>query len=183
MKTVPLRYLILVIGAGLSLQGCESSQVRSYMSQLRCGMSLQQVQALSRFKVKPVGQHRLGGYRANIGRGAVWMEFGDGRLTTVTAQTISGLTSARLSPKKDLCTGQLTFFVSLEWPADLQGTDVYLDGQLAAENAKSGLVLEVREGEHVIRLERQGRAPIVKALALDESSRGDQWIDIDPVAR
>lgn len=166
----------------MSFHHCGDVQVRSYMDRLKCGMSLRQIEELSKFEIKPVGQHRLGGYRASIGRNAIWMEFSEGRLTSVTVQTISGLTSARLSPKRDLCTGQLTFFVSLEWPAELQDSNVYLDDRLVAENAKSGLVLEVRGGKHVIRLEKPGVASTIRTLALDESSRGDQWIDIQQIA-
>jgi hypothetical protein len=69
----------------------------------------------------------------NFGRNAVWIEFADGRLRSATAQTITGLTTARLSPKRDLCTGELTYFVSVEWVAELQEPDLYLDGELFAE--------------------------------------------------
>ncbi len=145
-------------------------------------MTLQEVKG-SAVEIEAVGEHRLGEYRANLGRNAVWLDFTDGSLRSATAQTITGLTSARLSPKKDLCTGELTYFVSLEWIAELQQPDVYLDGELVAEKAASGLVLEVSEGEHVIRLESPGILPVERRIVLDDSSFGDQWIDFENFER
>jgi hypothetical protein len=173
--------VFLMIGA--AAHGCERSEPDSYLGQLECGMTLEQVRRISEVQIKAVDKHRLGDYRANFGRNAVWLDFADGHLRSATAQTITGPTSARLSPKKDLCTGKLTYFVSVEWVAELQEPDVYLDGELAAEKATSGLVLEVSEGAHVIRLERAGIVPVERRIVLDEDSFGDQWIDIEDFER
>jgi hypothetical protein len=151
-------------------------------------MTLQEVSSISDAQIKPVGQHRLGNYRANFGRNAVWLEFAEDHLRSATAQTVTGLTSARLSPKKDLCTGGLSYFVSLSWVAELekfQKPDVYLDGELVAERAAAGIVLKVSDGEHVIRLESPGFVPVERRIVLDEASYGDQWVDfleVDPLA-
>lgn len=159
--------------------GCEGAQLRSYMEQLECGMTLQEVRRIADVQIVDVGEHRLGDHRASFDRDAVWLDFVEGRLRSATAQRITGLTSARLSPKRDLCTAELTYFVSVEWIAELRQPDVYLDGELVAEKAASGIVLEVGQGEHVIRLETPGIEPVEKRLVLDEESFGDQWIDFE----
>jgi hypothetical protein len=176
MKVAQTHWLALLILASAAARGCQGAQIRLYMTQLKCGMTIQEVKAVSKVQIKAVGGHRLGEHRANFGRDAVWLDFVDGRLRSATAQTLTGLTSARLSPKKDLCTGKLTYFVSVEWIAELQEPNVYLDGKLVAEKAVSGLVLDMGEGDHVIRLERPGIVPLERRLALDEGSFGDQWI-------
>jgi len=183
MRVAQSHWLAVFLMASAAAHGCEGNQRHSYMEQLECGMTLEQVRGIAKVQIKAVGEHRLGDYRASFGRNAVWLDFADGRLRSVTAQTISGLTSARLSPKKDLCTGKLTYFVSVEWVAELQQPSLYLDGELAAEKATSGLVLEVSAGEHVIRLEKPGIVPVERRIVLDEDSFGDQWIDIEDFER
>lgn len=182
MRVAQSHWFTVFIAASATVHGCEGAQPHSYIEQLECGMTLQEVKG-SAVEIEAVGEHRLGEYRANLGRNAVWLDFTDGSLRSATAQTITGLTSARLSPKKDLCTGELTYFVSLEWIAELQQPDVYLDGELVAEKAASGLVLEVSEGEHVIRLESPGILPVERRIVLDDSSFGDQWIDFENFER
>lgn len=165
--------------ANITAGGCQGAKLRSYMEQLECGMTLQEVRRIAEVPIKEVVEHRLGDYRASFGRNALWLGFVDGRLRSATAQTITGLTSARLSPKRDLCTGELIYFVSVEWIAEFRQPDVYLDGELIAEEAASGIVFEVGQGEHVIRLETPGIVPVEKRLVLDESRFGDQWIDFE----
>lgn len=174
----PLCLAVLVASSTLA-RGCESGRMQSFLEGLTCGMSLEEVKELQDIEVVKVDHERLGDYRVNFGRNAVWMVFDVGRLTSVTSQRITAPSSSRLSPTKDLCTGRLTYYVSLEWITALESPDVYLDGQLVAENAQSGLVLEVSEGTHTIRLEKAGVVPIVKTIVLDESSFGDQWIDFE----
>lgn len=186
MRAVQSHWLAAFVLAIATAHGCQGTQVRSYMGQLECGMTLQEVMGISDAQIKAVGQYRLGNYRANFGRNAVWLEFAEDQLRSATGQTITGLTSARLSPKKDLCTGGLTYFVSLSWVAELekfQKPDVFLNGELVAKRAAPGLVLEVSEGEHVIGLESPGFMPIERRIVLDEDSFGDQWIDIEDFER
>ncbi|MEM1205740.1 MAG: hypothetical protein AAGN66_21095 [Acidobacteriota bacterium] len=178
MKNRPVKRLAMVVALVVALQGCKTSQLRSYVDQIECGMTLQEVRSISKVEIKAVkGDHHLGDHRANFGRDAVWMEFADGRLTSATTQTITGLTSSRLSPKKNLCSGELSYFVSLEWAAEIREPDLYLDGKLVARKAVSGLVVELGEGQHVVRLEAPGIMPVEKRLVLDETSFGDQWVD------
>lgn len=182
MRAAQSHWLAGLLGIA-TINGCDDAQLRSYVERLECGMTLQEVESIFDVEIRAVGDHRLGEYRASFGRDAVWMEFTDDRLRSATTQMITGLSSARLSPKKNLCTGELTYFVSLEWIAELQEADVFLNGQLVAEKASSGLVLEVNEGEHLIRLEKSGIAPVEWKLVLDEDSFGDQWIDFEDFER
>jgi hypothetical protein len=177
MRVARSHWFAVFVIASVTAGGCQSAQLRSFMEQLECGMTLQEVRRIADVQIEDVGEHRLGDHRASFGRNAVWLDFVNGRLRVATAQTITGLTSARLSPQRDLCTGELTYFLSVEWLAELRQPDVYLDGELVAEKAASGIVLEVGPGAHVIRLEAPGHEPVEKRLLLDESSFGDQWID------
>ncbi|HWM94595.1 MAG TPA: PEGA domain-containing protein [Thermoanaerobaculia bacterium] len=160
-----------------------------FVSRLECGMSLAQVQGLTDSPVQPTNtQARLGGYWVDSKWADVWLDLRDGRLVSVTSGRIDGLTHVRLSPKKDLCTGALTFFVSLAWVERLQGADVYLDGKKIEGNASSGLIFEVSSGDHELRVVKEGYEPVVKRLHLDAEDQGRQDIliastDVRPTSR
>lgn len=142
-------------------------------------MSLDEVEALTNRKVLEVEAKRDFGTHRVAGQGAdVWLGFEGRGLVTVTTGYINGLTSMRRTPKKDLCTGELEFVVSLEWVEELQGASVYWDDSLVKDNASSGLAFKVLAGEHVLQIEKAGYDPIVERLRLDREDRGDQRIDV-----
>lgn len=150
-----------------------------YVSQLRCGMSVAEAQDLAGRQVQAtsyktdLGTHRVDGKGHDL-----WLTFRDDRLMSVISGEINGLTSVRLSPKLNLCSGELTFFLSLEWIVPLQGADVFLDGKMVEENASSGLTLEVSSGDHELRVVKEGYEPIVKQLRFEAKDPGRRRITL-----
>jgi hypothetical protein len=172
----------LALGLVLFAGSCgrhEQAWGEKYGSNLRCGMSVPEAQALAGRPVmaassKPgLGTHRVDGKWHDL-----WFTFRDDRLVSVISATIDGLTSARLSPKRNLCTGELTFFLNLEWVVPLQGADVFLDGKVVEENAASGLTLEVSSGNHELRVVKEGHEPIVKHLRFEATDPGRRRITL-----
>lgn len=154
--------------------------VKTLVSQLRCGQSLEEIRVLTDREVeKTTSQPDLGSFWINEKWADVWFELQDGRLVTVTTGRIDGYTSKRISSKRNLCTGELTFRISLGWVKSLEGADVYLDGQLLEANASSGVVFYVSGGDHELLVKKKGYEPIVRHLHLGPEDRGHQWMDLE----
>jgi hypothetical protein len=175
MKTLVLG-LVLFVGSCGSREG---EWVEKYVSQLRCGMSVAEAQALAGRQLKAtnskpdLGTHWVGGKWVDL-----WLTFRENRLTHVISGRIDGLTSVRLSPKRNLCSGELTFFLNLEWVVPLEGADVFLDGEVIEENASSGLILEVSAGDHELRVVKEEYKPIVKHLRFEATDPGRRYITL-----
>lgn len=181
----------IALGLVLLVHSCEPREevwVEQLVSKLQCGMSVAEVRALASRQVeatsnKPeLGTHRMDGQWHDV-----WLTFRLDRLESVISGKIDGLASVRLSPMQNLCTGELTFFLSLEWVAPLEGADVFLDGRAVAENASSGVILEISAGDHELRIFKEGYKPIVKQLSLGSEDQGRTDIlitttDLQPVS-
>jgi hypothetical protein len=168
MRTTAL-YLLLF---STSCFGREEAWVEKLVPQLQCGMSLPDVQNLTAHTIKPSAMPELGTHQVDGKRSDLWLGFRNGGLVSVISGTIDGLTSIRLSPKRNLCTRELTFFLSIEWVVPLQGADVFLDGKVVEENTSSGLILEVSSGDHELRVVKEGYEPIVKHLRFEAVDPG-----------
>lgn len=157
------------------------SWVESLTSQLRCGMSSGQVQALTHLELiqvvsrRDLGTHTIQGERADL-----FLGFEEDRLVTTTSEVPTGLKGVWRTPKKNLCTGEIEFLLSVEWVFGLQGADVYLDDQLVVENASSGIIVKVPGGRHELRIEKDGYEPFSRILELGVEDQGDQKIQIEP---
>jgi hypothetical protein len=87
--------------------------------------------------------------------------------------------SRRLSSRRDLCTGELSFVVRVNWTYEMEGADVHLDGRpvTAGDWADVRNLLIVSVGTHEIRFEKVGFQPVVKRLELTPESAGEQRLD------
>lgn len=171
--------LLCLLCLGISCWDRKMAWVEDLVTQLQCGMSLTDVQRVTEHEIKPTtSQPDLGTHRVDGKWADVWLNFQEGRLVHVTAGTIDGLTSLRLSPKRNLCTGGLTFFLRLEWVEQLQGADIYLDGKGMEENASSGLIFELSAGSHELRVVKEGYESIVKRLYFGPEDPGEYHLDL-----
>lgn len=174
--------VVLALAAG----GCDSAHAWPYWAeklegQLRCGMTLVEVQRIVSGPVTALesGPHpRLGGYYVEKGHSTLWMRFDQsGRLQEVTLSSVDGwrFIATRLTPRRNLCTGTLTFFLRILVTRDFDDARFFLDGK---EVQLGDGVLEVSPGFHVLRIEKGGSVPIVRHLMFRSTDRGDQRLDL-----
>jgi hypothetical protein len=111
----------------------------------------------------------------------LWLRFNQqDRLEWVTLSKMDGwrIMATRQSPRRNLCTGELTYQVRLDWTVELEGATVSLDGQ---EVQPDGGQITVSAGEHEVRIEKAGYDPIIRHLDLGPEDRGDQSLDLRSV--
>jgi hypothetical protein len=173
MKAVALGLMLLAHSCGAH----EGGWVEQLIPHLQCGMSVAEVQALAGRQVettsnKPdLGTHRVDGKWSDV-----WLTFREDRLVSYVTGRIDGVASVRLSPKQNLCSGTLTFFLSVEWVVPLEGADVFLDGKAVEDNASSGVILEISAGDPELKIFKEGYQPIIKNLSLGFEDPGQRKI-------
>lgn len=174
MKATALTLLLL--GASCGRVGW----VEELLPQLRCGMSLGEVRQLTEREVQPTSTMPwLGSYRVEGKRADVWLDFEDGGLVSAISGRIDGLTSVRLSPKENLCTGELAFRVNLVLLSrELLGAVVYLDGEQVALMNEVRRDIEVSGGVHELRIELDGFSPFATELRRGSGDPGEQRLEI-----
>lgn len=150
------------------------------MPRLQCGMSLSEVGALTGRELKSTStQPWLGNYWIDGKRSDVWLEFDEEGLVSAISGTVDGLTSVRLSPKKNLCTGELHFRLRVVLLSkELLGAEVYLDGQWLAQLEALQTDLEISAGQHELRIEKEGYGPLSREMDLDAEDRGQQRVEL-----
>lgn len=147
--------------------------------QLECGMSLEQIQAKSNRRIieagRPWGTHFI-----NKGHTDLWLDLSQDRLEAIQLIRIDGwrFMSTRSSPRKNLCTHQLSFFLRITWSSALYGATLYLDDRQLEPSERDGTLLQVSSGSHEIRIEKAGYEPIIRRFELGPEDRGDQSIDL-----
>lgn len=157
------------------------SWARELAAELKCGMSLEEVRKLADQKIQTLeaGAHPwLGRHYVRKRHADVWLRFNEqGRLEWVTLSKMDGwrVMATRRSPRRNLCTGELTYQVRLDWTVELQSAAVFLDGQEVQPEAGK---ITVSAGQHEVRIEKIGYEPIVRHLDLAPEDRGDQNLDL-----
>lgn len=174
-----------IVALLLLLASCGSVRwVEDLRSQLCCGMSLSDVREFTGREVERIEPSNntlpwRGSYRVDGKYADVWLDFEDDRLVSVISGRIDGLTSVRLSPKANLCTGELTFqLYVLILTEKLLGTVVYLDGQQVAVMDEIRQDIEVSAGVHELRIELEGFLPYVMELERGPDDPGAQRLEI-----
>lgn len=157
---------------------------RELDSKLECGMTLDEAQRLSSRQLQTLeaGAHPwLGRHYVRKGSTDFWLRFNDdNRLEWVTLSEMDGwrVMATRQSPRRNLCTGELTYQIRLDWTVQLEDARVYLDGEAVEPE---GGKITVSSGEHEVRIEKLGYEPIVRHLDLGPADRGDQSLDLRSV--
>lgn len=161
------------------------------VSSLDCGMAPQEVRDLAGQDLKPVTSVAFRGvygtHTVDKGDVTVWLHFDEGRLEGVSRWRPEAwkLKSVHISPKTNLCTGELSYFLRLSLQAALDDPTVYLDGEKVEDPWERPL--EVTEGDHELRIEAGGYQPILKRVSFPEGDSGHRWLkithdDLQPVA-
>ncbi|HKI05361.1 MAG TPA: hypothetical protein VKK31_25500 [Thermoanaerobaculia bacterium] len=124
----------------------------------------------------------LGRHRISRGHSDLWLQFADeGGLKSVILARPDNLQTMRLSPRRNLCTGELTFRLRILLPAELLGATAYLDGERTATLDDLQEDFELTIGQHLLRIEKEDHEPIIKNLQLGTRDRGDQRLDLTEV--
>lgn len=157
------------------------SWARGLVGQLRCGMSLQDVQSLTPMTLNSLGGERpwLGMHYFRRGGTDLWLQFDDRHLQSFVVARVNGLSTVRLSPKNNLCTGTLSYRLRIYLPEESAGACVFLDGVRVSCSKELLRDVEMPGGEHEIRIDVNGFLPIVKRYRNDPESRGDVELRID----
>jgi hypothetical protein len=177
--------VIISMSCGHVLSGQPDPWAKALISGLRCGMSVAEVQAKTTQEIYGSSEGSAlfseTHFVSNMPRDGVteiFFTFKDDRLESYMVGALEGYTSLRFSPKVNLCTEELTFFVRLNWTAPHRETDVYLDGSRIGGEELRGNLVSVSAGDHELRIEREGSEPIVEQLHLVVGGRGNIWLDL-----
>ena len=140
-------------------------------------MSVEEVEAIAGRDLTelmmPSGSHLI-----SRGSKDLWLIIGDEGLESIRLVSIDGwrIMATRSSPVYDLCSGELFFLVRIRWLEYLVDATVFINGREATDADWVGHLLKLPVGEHEIRFEKPGYAPVVRNLDLDEDDRGDQQL-------
>lgn len=154
---------------------------RELTAELECGMTIEQVRQLTNERINALegsGHPVLGTHYIRKLRSDLWLRFNEaGRLESVTLSQVDGwrVMATRLSPRQDLCSGDLTFFLRALFTRDLEGAILFLDGQRVDPH---GGMLEIPAGDHELRIEKEGYEPILRHLHFGPGDRGDYRLDL-----
>jgi hypothetical protein len=165
--------------------GCEDTGWPRWASdlagQLRCGMSPQSIQSLTKARLTPLGSRGpFGTHSIHQGKETLWLLIGDKGLESILLSKPDGwkVMSTRLSPRRNLCTGQESFLLKIEWSQEFLGATVYLDGRKVDDKDWSGAYLEIPSGRHELRIEKSGLDPVVYSFDFGPEDRGDRRLDL-----
>ena len=147
-----------------------------FAQQLECGMDSETIESLtSRNVVTWTSLGRL--QTAFISRGNTDLElyFDDEGLAAIAISKVDApkVMSTRLTPLRDLCTGELVFLLRLTWTEDLEDAIIYLNGKRVKEEDWLGPFLGITAGQHELRVEKEGYKPIMRHLDFGPSDRGN----------
>ena len=141
-------------------------------------MRMEEIQRLAKVKViaaqRPWGSHFL-----NRGHTDLWLDIDNSKLKGIRLVRTSGwkFMETQSSPRINLCTGELTFFVRLRLPKNLQGWQVLVDGNALSARARNMMVLELPPGTHEISVTKEGGASLSKEIMIQSDSPGEFQID------
>lgn len=172
---------LLVLASSATGCGAWPTWAREYSGRLECGMTLEEVEGLAAEEDLDLGSPLdpwLGQKNVRRDHSALWLRFNEqDRLEWTTLSQMDGwrIMATRLSPRRNLCTGELTYQVRLDWTVELEGAAVFLDGQQVQPD---GGKITVSAGDHEVRIEKVGYEPIVRHLDLGPKDRGDQSINL-----
>lgn len=175
---------LLVLASSAAGCGSWPTWARELSGKLECGMTFEEVASLAEEHGLELGSPSdpwLGQKNVPKDHSALWLRFNaQDRLEWVTLSQMDGwrIMATRLSPRRNLCTGELTYQVRLDWTVELEGATVSLDGQEVQPDAG---MITVSAGEHEVRIEKAGYESIVRHLDLGPEDRGDQSLDLRSV--
>ena len=160
-----MKILGLITFFAASVLSCASGNcphwTEELISSLECGMTISEVESLAGQDLEPVRTVAFRGvygtHTIDKGSVSVWLHFIDGHLQAVSCWRPQAwkLKSVYISPKRNLCNGELSFFVRLFRPAALEDPTVYFDAKEIV-NFPWARPFEVSAGSHELRVVEEG---------------------------
>jgi len=174
-RAVASSFLFLCLSSCVSLRDWPQ-WTDDVVALLRCEMTIEELEALVDMEIRPAIPTTY--YRNTYATHAVYknhasvkLHFENTKLKGFARWKPWGLMGVYISPKTNLCTGELTFLLSLRPGEGFFDAAVYLDGTKIEDPWNS---FTVSAGQHELRIEREDHEPIVKHIQLDEDDLGDQ---------
>lgn len=183
MKTPALFFTVTC----LFLAGCypdstdEPKWIADLMPKLRCGMELEDIRSLTTRKVHELEYEHwfLGSHYISTAWYDLSFRFDDGGgLEAVTWGAAENSKTLRYSPRTNLCTGRIDFYLWVTWTYDYVGADVFLDGAYVDQEERPWPYLELPSGPHELRIEVEDFQPVIRRFDFGENDRGDQWLEL-----
>jgi hypothetical protein len=146
-------------------------------------MRIQEIRNLTDNELEPAagGHPWTGNYGVRSGRFelALMLANNGGLESIVLSQDRMMLPATRFSPRRNLCTGEVTYLLRITWSYALLGAEVYLDGREIDPRAwVRPQLLEVSGGFHELRFVKEGHEPVVRTFNLEPGDRGEQLVDL-----
>jgi hypothetical protein len=159
--------------AFMVLMGCsgERREVDEYIRRLECGMSVETARDLARqHGLDALTATELGQYQTGRSRHTVMIGVSAGRVEWVQARVDGPLKRVESTPVRNLCTGEVQVFVTVDAPPPFIGASVHLDGRLVATFRASAVTIRTTPGKHALRIEKAGLRPFVKTLVVTDET-------------
>jgi len=137
-------------------------------------MSVEQIQENTKLTVVPAGPTSVGTHAVWRKSHGVMLTLVDGALESYVVCKRRFMVNVDLSARRNVCTGQESFLLHFNLPAELSGADWYVDGS-PVEFVEP---MEVPVGTHELRIEKRGYEPIVKQLRFDPGGPGRKLLDL-----
>jgi len=101
------RALSMTLCLGFTLTGCASTRVspqtEKLVADLKCEMTMGDVERLAQSKLRPQGQRPWGTHILKQGTTDIWLQFDGDKLQYFQISTLDGLMRMKLSPRSLLC--------------------------------------------------------------------------------
>lgn len=167
--------LTLFVGVGCSSVTNWPRWAERVSGQVRCGMGLEDLDAITdldlRKRPRVDGLERFAVSKRNTD---LHFYLGAGGLESIALSKLEGWKSTRLSPIRNLCTGDTQFSLLMSWTEDLVGASIYLDEGLA--DISIGDRFLIASGEHHLRVEKEGYISAERLLDFGPNDRGDPQV-------
>jgi len=180
MRSLLATVLLLCI----SVLSCSANEQRTWedslVAALFCGMTKAELESKASVQLESETRLRVyGSHSIRHNDTTLWLDFNDDALQSyMIAEVVPWkLKGVRVSPQMNLCTRDLSFFLRLDGPIELEEAEVYLDDEKLM-NFRRGHPFKVSIGRHQIRVEKEGCEPIVEVVEFAAHDPGEIWLDI-----
>ena len=176
--------LVCLIAVGCTSSGNWPPSSDDLVEQLRCGMTKSDVERISGLALQPVTSTTFRGvygtHTLEKDAATVWLTFDTRGLESVARWRPEQwkLKAVYMSPKENLCTGKLSFFLRVYRPECNSQASAFVDGT-ELEAYRWGDPLELATGLHEIRVKCGNRQDIVIPLSFREGDRGNHILAVE----
>jgi hypothetical protein len=146
----------------------------SLSRKMKCGMTFHEVEQLSGLRLSGGKSYecRPDEYWISKNGDDFYLYFPSGVLRAVSFARLSGLMNVARAPISDLCTGAVSFLVTIEASSNWQGATITVDGTVVERAAKVSQCFVMGAGEHEISFQKAGRTEMTKHIELSAGGLG-----------